>query len=285
MTPKSKPQQIVLITGTSRGIGYELAKLYGSLNYLTYATVRTLESATALKNLSLPNLKIAQMDITNDSEVNKVVNQIISEHGHIDILIGNAGKIVFGPIETVTINQAYKQFDVNVFGMMRLINAVAPHMREKKKGHIVFLGSSSGVECSPMFGIYSASKFALEALVYALACNLFPWNIGVSLIELNATATQITDKSLTLGANFKNQEDPYKTYTTKSLSLLKEIISNGTPPEKVAKYIKKITDKFKGNPRNQLRFMSSSSVESIYSSHLKDPLAKGWLNTAKEEWR
>ncbi|CAG1772095.1 partial tropinone reductase I, partial [uncultured bacterium] len=143
--------------------------------------------------------------------INQAVERILQQFGRIDVLINNAGYAVRGAIEEVPIEQAQQMFEVNVFGVMRVIQAVAPHMRQHQAGRIISISSIAGELVTPANGAYSATKFALEALNDALRLELKPFGIQVVLIEPGSIKTQF---HATVEANaqaiFANPASPYQ---------------------------------------------------------------------------
>lgn len=275
-------KKVILITGSARGIGFFTAIQLAEKGHIVYATVHNLKNSSKLLQTSqiLPNLKVRPMDITNDEEINTLAEEIIHEEKKIDILINNAAYILFGPIETIKISEAQKQFNVNLFGAIRTVQAFLPVMREKNSGHIIFIGSTSGVHCSAMYGYYSATKFATEAIAYALAINLFPWNIKVSLLEGSATKTDICNRSLKLGTVFQERNNPYQEYISNSLNFLKKIIKNGENPKDIAKFISQIID----DPEPRFRYFPTSRSRKIFEDILKDPEGNKIWKEAEEEY-
>ncbi len=170
--------QVVLITGCSTGIGRDLAQRLTQAGYTVVATARHLESLTDLEAaLKLP------LDVTHPDSINGAVAATLQQFGRIDVLVNNAGYAVFGAVEEISEKQAEGLFDVNVFGVMRMIRAVAPHLRRQKSGRIINISSIAGKLATPTNGAYSATKFALEALTDALRIELAPFGVQVVLVE------------------------------------------------------------------------------------------------------
>ncbi|PKP60857.1 short-chain dehydrogenase/reductase [Candidatus Atribacteria bacterium HGW-Atribacteria-1] len=176
----STRQKIVLITGSSSGIGKSTAKKLIKERYIVYATARRTER---LKELEDMGSKTMFLDVTDDKSMKKVVDTIISEQGKIDILINNAGYGSLGPIQNVSIEEAKHQFEVNVFGLAKLTQLVLPYMIKRRSGKIINISSVAGKVPSIMTGWYSASKFAVEALSDALRLEVKPFGIEVVIIE------------------------------------------------------------------------------------------------------
>jgi NAD(P)-dependent dehydrogenase (short-subunit alcohol dehydrogenase family) len=186
----------VLITGCSTGIGRATAVELTKRGFDVVATARKPET---LDELDVA-LRLA-LDVTSDASVAAAVEAA----GEIDVLVNNAGISVGGPIEKVPLDRAQALFETNVWGALRLIQATAPAMRERGRGAIVNVTSVAGRVVGPLNGIYSASKFALEALTEGLALELNHWGIRVIAIEPGYIDTAIGDNSI----DFGHDEPPY----------------------------------------------------------------------------
>jgi NAD(P)-dependent dehydrogenase (short-subunit alcohol dehydrogenase family) len=128
----SKNQRVAVVTGSSTGIGYETSLALANNGYLTYATVRDIQKSTEIERIAnvenIP-LKIVEMNVDNDKSVKDTIEKITREHGRIDILVNNAGYGLFGALEDLEMNEIKKQFETNVFGVIRVIQNVLPAMR------------------------------------------------------------------------------------------------------------------------------------------------------------
>ncbi len=173
-------RKTVLITGCSSGIGREAAKAFLDDGWKTYATARNTED---IEDLGEAGCETAELDVTEENQVRKVVERVITETGRIDCLVNNAGYGQTGPIEDVPTEAVHRQFDVNVYGPHRLIRAVLPHMRDRERGTIVNVSSVSGRVSHPGGGVYCGSKFALEAMSDALRSEVEPFDIDVAVVE------------------------------------------------------------------------------------------------------
>jgi NADP-dependent 3-hydroxy acid dehydrogenase YdfG len=147
-------------------------------NYTVVATARHLERLSDLVvALQLP------LDVTDPTSVASATEEVVRRFGRIDVLVNNAGYAVRGAVEDISVEQVQQMFDVNVYGVMRMIRAVVPHMRQQKEGRVITIGSLAGKLVLPVNGAYSATKFALEALSDAMRVELAPFGIQVVLIE------------------------------------------------------------------------------------------------------
>jgi NAD(P)-dependent dehydrogenase (short-subunit alcohol dehydrogenase family) len=172
------PSKIVLITGCSTGIGQDLARRLVLAGYTVVASARRPETLA-----DLPAALTLPLDVTDPASVASATAEVIRRFGRVDVLVNNAGYAVRGAVEEVSAEQVHDMFDVNVYGVMRMIRAVAPHMRQQKAGRIVNIGSVAGKLVLPVNGTYSATKFALEALSDALRFELALFGIQVVLVE------------------------------------------------------------------------------------------------------
>ncbi|MFY9491827.1 MAG: SDR family oxidoreductase [Mycobacterium sp.] len=167
----------VLVTGANRGIGLAITRHLSARGWDVYATAR---SEGALAELgTIPGVHPTRLDITDRASLDALAAQLPAK---LDGLVNNAGIIVNGPVEGLTLDDLSRQLDVNVTAQIGVTHAVLPKIRAAK-GRIVFISSVSGLIATPGTGAYNASKFALEALADALRMELRPWGIRVSLVE------------------------------------------------------------------------------------------------------
>nr|WP_279672534.1 oxidoreductase [Flexivirga meconopsidis] len=176
-----------MVTGASSGIGMATARKLASEGYAVYAAARRVER---MKELETQGITPIAMDVTDDASMRDGVDRILGETGRIDVLVNNAGYGSYGAIEDVPPEEARRQFDVNVFGLARLIQLVTPQMRERGDGYIVNVSSIGGKIYTPFGGWYHATKFAVEGLSDALRLELAPFGIKVVIIEPGAIDTE-----------------------------------------------------------------------------------------------
>lgn len=178
---------IILITGASSGIGYETAEKLAKEGHKVYGAARRMDKLDSLKGVGVVPI---YLDITNQESCTKVVDTIIKHEGRIDVLVNNAGYGSYGAVEDVSLDEAQRQFDVNLFGVARLTKLVLPYMRKQKFGRIINV-SSMGGRVTTYFGAwYHATKYALEAFSDALRMETKPFGIEVSLIEPGGIKTE-----------------------------------------------------------------------------------------------
>jgi NAD(P)-dependent dehydrogenase (short-subunit alcohol dehydrogenase family) len=170
-------QRVAVVTGASSGIGEAVAGQLASAGYRVFGASRS-TPANAVNGVD--HLAI---DVDDDSSVQAGVAEVLREAGRIDVLVNNAGYLCEGAIEDISITDAKAQFETNYFGVVRMILAVLPGMREHKQGHIITLSSLAGLVPVPFWGHYNASKFAVEGLMETLRHEVRPFGIQVAMVE------------------------------------------------------------------------------------------------------
>ncbi|AZM48200.1 short-chain dehydrogenase/reductase [Streptomyces sp. WAC 06738] len=179
--------KIALVTGASSGIGEATALKLQDLGYTVYGAARRTERLEPLADRGV--LPLA-MDVTDDASMRAGVERIITDSGRIDVLVNNAGYGSYGAIEDVPMDEARRQFEVNVFGAMRLAQLALPHMRAQHGGTIVNISSMGGKIHTPLGGWYHGTKFAIEALSDCLRMEAKPFGVDVVVIEPGGIATE-----------------------------------------------------------------------------------------------
>ena len=225
--------KVILITGCSTGIGRDLAQRLTQAGYLVVATARRAEALNGLQAaLKLP------LDVTQPDSINDAVGRTLRQFGQIDVLVNNAGYALRGALEEVSVEQVQEMFDVNVFGVLRLIQSVAPHMRKQGSGRIINISSIAGKLSTPANGAYSATKFALEALSDALRLELAPFGIQVVVIEAGAIKTHFDDTAQAHAQDIlSNSASPYQPLYQKSDQFAASMRQQEPGPEVVSQVI------------------------------------------------
>ena len=189
-------KRIWLITGVSSGLGKALAEAVISSGDFVIGTFRKESEVKAFNEKYGSRATGILLDVTDISSIDETIGQLVSSVGHIDVLVNNAGIGFIGAIEEASVEEVRTVFEVNFFGMFKLTQAVLPHMRARKSGQIVQISSHAGVKAFAGFGIYNASKFAMEGMSEALAQELSPLGIKVSIIEPGPFRTNFAGRSL-----------------------------------------------------------------------------------------
>ena len=190
-----KPLQTVLITGCSSGIGRATALLLAENGYRVLAGVRCAEHAAQLVSPDLPSLEPLLLDVTSDEDVAHAVEFVSSTSPNgLYALINNAGVGLPAAVELSTLDDVRQLLEVNTIAPLRMIQGCLPQLR-KAPGRVINMSSMNGTLALPMVGVYSASKFALEALSDTLRVELRPWKIPVTIIRPGQVRTSIFDKA------------------------------------------------------------------------------------------
>ena len=182
----AKHSKAVLITGGTDGLGKAGALLLAERGYRVFAAGRSVAKRAELDLLAKAKdlaIRTVEMDVCSDDSVAAAVRIVLAEAGAIDILINNAGVGYMATVEEIRLQDFKQQFETNVFGVLRVTQAVLPGMRERRSGRILMISSVAGLVSPPTYGAYSSSKHALEGLSNALRLELYPFGIPVVLIE------------------------------------------------------------------------------------------------------
>jgi len=228
-------KKVALITGTSAGMGKEIAKQLFTDGYIVYGAARRVDKMEDIRALGI---KVLPMDVADDVSIVSSINTIINTEGRIDVLINNAGFGSYGTIEEVPIDTARYQLEVNVFGAARLIQLVLPYMRAQHSGKIINITSIGGKLATPLGGWYHASKFALEGLSDSLRNEVKPFGIDVIVIEPGGIKTEwgsiATDNLKKISGN-----SAYKTLISKFDAAMSKAEKNGSEPKVIVDLVTK----------------------------------------------
>ena len=218
---------VALVTGASSGIGRATAKALQRAHYRVFGTSRR---AAAER---LDGVIMLSCDVTDDASVAKLVEEVLAKAGRIDLLVNNAGIGLLGAAEESSTAQAQALFDVNVFGVLRMTNAVLPTMRRQGKGRIVNLSSVQGFIPAPYFALYSSTKHAVEGYSESLDHELRPFGIRVVLVEPAYTRTSFE-------ANLATPDQLFDIYGSARAGMnvvVRKAMEKGDAPEVVAKTV------------------------------------------------
>jgi NAD(P)-dependent dehydrogenase (short-subunit alcohol dehydrogenase family) len=248
--------KVALITGCSTGIGRDLAQRLTQSGYTVVATARKAETLWDIQAaLKLP------LDVTQPESIQAAVDCVLQHFGRIDVLVNNAGYAVRGAVEEVPVEQTQQMFDANVFGVIRMIQAVVPHMRQQKAGRIINISSIAGKLVTPANGAYSASKFALEAISDALRLELAPFGIQVVLVEPGSIKTQF---HTTVEANaqeiFSNPHSPYQPLYDQYQKVTADMRQQEPGPEAVSLVVQQVIEASKPKARYLAGFPVSGKL-------------------------
>jgi NAD(P)-dependent dehydrogenase (short-subunit alcohol dehydrogenase family) len=189
-------RRVWLITGCSTGFGFELCKLVLAQNDLLVATSRNLDPLNDLRPNFDGQLLTLQLDVTDASNVKRVVAAAVQEFGRIDVLVNNAGYGLAGTLEEATDEELREQFETNLFGTLAVTRAVLPAMRQQRSGRILVISSIAGLVSNLGLCLYNGSKYALEGVFEGLAQDVGPLGIKVTIIEPGPFRTKFAGSSL-----------------------------------------------------------------------------------------
>ena len=250
-------QDVILITGASSGIGKSIAEYLVKFNYKVYGTSRH------PKQDIINGVRFLQLDVTQQESVLSAIDILIQKEGQIDYLINNAGVGITGPMEEIPEEEQKKIFETNFFGPLRVINAVLPHMRNRRSGFIINITSIAGYMGLPFRGFYSATKGALELSTEAYRMELKAFGIKVTNVAPGDFATNIA--SGRYHAPVK-KDSPYKEVYEMSLKLMDEHVDEGKDPDLMAKSVHTIMQK--SNPKIHYKVGDFTQKISVFLKHI-----------------
>ena len=254
-------KRVVIVTGSSSGIGFETCLMLARNGLTTYATMRDLHKSSMLRSIAdkekIP-LRCVQLDVTDDMSVKQAIETILNESHNIDILINNAGYGLSGALEDLLIDEIKLQFDTNFFGLIRATQSVLPIMRNQRSGIIVNISSGLGRFGIATSSAYASSKFAVEGLTESMSYELEPFGIKTILVEPGIIKTNFI-KAAVLAQKSKDPNSPYFQFMNNMDEGMKKLIENSESPEYVARVVlDAIND---SNPK--LRYLAGKDVEQI----------------------
>ena len=230
-------EKVALVTGSSSGIGFETALALARENYFTFASMRNTDKADKILEITKKenlNLEVIELDVDKAESIKSAVRKIQDKKGRIDVLVNNAGYLLAGCLEDVSMDELKAQFETNFFGVIRMIQETAPTMRKQGSGVIVNVSSLAGRIGFPGTPAYISSKFAVEGISECMRYELSPFGIKTIIIEPGVIKTNIFS---TMKLAKGKPDSPYKEITEKVMNGVKMMAEMGTPPEEVAKTI------------------------------------------------
>ncbi|RUM66046.1 MAG: SDR family NAD(P)-dependent oxidoreductase, partial [Sulfurimonas sp.] len=227
---------VVLITGATSGMGKLTAELLSKSGYCVYAGTRDSEA----KEIDGATLKPIYLDVTKTRSIQDAVAHIMAQEGRIDVLINNAGYGLLSTVEDATDDEMFRQFDVNVLGLLKVTRAVLPHMRQARHGVIINISSFLGKMGLPLLTHYNASKYAVEGITDSLRFETLPYNIRVHAIESGLFRTNFVHKGLAVNAQTTADDSPYKALVDHFVPMVAKAINDGPDPQPIAQAVKAI---------------------------------------------
>lgn len=260
----SVDQKVAIITGSSSGIGLDASVTLARNGFLTFATMRNLDKSSivraAAEKEKLP-IKVQQLDVTDDQSVSNAIQTIISEAGRIDVLVNNAGYGLIGAFEDLSIDEIKNQYETNLFGLIRVTQAVLPIMRRQKSGTIVNVSSGAGLFGYPGGSAYVSTKFAVEGISESISYELGQFGIKVALIEPGFIKTNFLN-AMAIANKAQDPSSPYAQMMQRVQTNSSEMAKNGSSVDVVSKAIlEAVTSK-----SSNLRYLAGKDVETWAAS-------------------
>ena len=248
----SSNRKVAVVTGSSSGIGYETSLTLARNGFLTYATMRNLNKSGNIKSVADKeklSLKIVQLDVTDDGSVKNAMQSIIAEASRIDVLVNNAGYPLNGAFEDLAMEEIKAQYETNLFGVIRVIQAALPLMRKQKSGIIVNI--SSGVVTIGGFpggSAYVSTKFAIEGLSKSMAYELEPFGIKVVLVEPGVIRSDFIN-NVVAAKKSQDPNSPYAQFMQNVAASLQHMLEGGSSADVVAKVVLKAVTSENPSPK------------------------------------
>ena len=217
-----------LVTGVTSGIGREIAQLLAERGARVFGTVRNPQSTSPI-----PGVEIVPMEVTDDASVNEAVQRVVQKAGPVQFLVNNAGYSLMGALEETSVAEARQQFETNFFGVLRVTNAILPEMRQQGAGRIVNISSVVGFLPSPYWGIYAASKHAVEGYTETLDHEIRRFGVRALLVEPAYTRTKLSGNTRFA----KNTLAAYAVEQKRVIEATQQKIERGDDPRMVAEAV------------------------------------------------
>jgi NAD(P)-dependent dehydrogenase (short-subunit alcohol dehydrogenase family) len=242
--------EVVLVTGATSGIGKATAELLAASGYRVFGTSRDPAGKTA------SGYELLQLEVSSDESVAACVRAVVDRTGgRIDVLHNNAGTGIIGAAEEVSPEEALRLFQINFFGVMRMTNAVLPHMRARRSGKIINMSSSGGVAALPFAALYCATKFALEGYTEALRHELRPLGIAAVVVAPGPVSTPAGEKAMRASRVIED----YAGRRARADEMSVRGIRNGMDPRRVAEAILRVVRASWPSPRYPVGLQSSAT--------------------------
>jgi len=257
---------VAVVTGSSGGIGLATSLALSRNGYLTYATMRNLAKRDSIQSIAekqyLP-IRTVQLDVTDENSVKNAIQSILSESGRIDLLVNNAGYGLTGAFEDIGIDEIKALYETNLFGVIRVTQAVLPTMRKQGSGRIINISSGAGRIGYPGGSAYVSSKFALEGLSESMAFEVEQFGIRTVLVEPGFIRTNFAENM----AIAKKAQDPNSPYSQMMMQMMsssyrRRMIENASDADLVASVIVEAATAKEPN----LRYLAGKDVQQMVAA-------------------
>jgi NAD(P)-dependent dehydrogenase (short-subunit alcohol dehydrogenase family) len=233
--PEPRTRLFIMVTGAAGGIGWATASHLADAGHIVFAA-DCRESTLQALAAEQPNAHSIALDVTDQPSIDHAVDQVqTATGGHgLDVLVNVAGTMILGPVEVVPEALVQRQFQVNVFGLLAVTRAFLPWMRQRGAGRIVNVSSVLGRFALPGSGLYSASKFALEAMSDALRMELAPFGVRVVLVEPGVIDTALYERAAASLSDYDAALQPYRSTWPAGFGFPEQLLRSAAPPEDIA---------------------------------------------------
>jgi NAD(P)-dependent dehydrogenase (short-subunit alcohol dehydrogenase family) len=261
-------QKTAVVTGASSGFGRATAEAFAANGWRVYGTMRNVATtnAEAAGQLRSKGVEVVELDVTSDASVDAAAHTILGQAGNVDVLVNNAGTGFFGVQEAFTPQAVERQFATNVVGPLRVNRAFLPAMRARGSGLVIYVSSIVGRLIIPFGGIYTASKWALEALAENSLYELAPFGVDVAIVQPGAFATEIFSKIVS--ADDTERVAAYGEVAKSAEARVQSILSTsaGRDPGDVARAILTLANQPAGSRAFRTVVPQNAAVEAINDS-------------------
>ena len=263
-SPNNQQLSVAVVTGSSSGIGLAASLALAKNGYLTYATMRNLAKRDSIQSVAekehLP-VRTVQLDVTDENSVKNAIQSILSESGRIDLLVNNAGYGMTGAFEDIGMDEIKSLYETNVFGVIRVTQAVLPIMRKQGSGRIINISSGAGMIGYPGGSAYVSSKFALEGLSESMAYEIEQFGIRTVLVEPGFVRTKIGE-NMAISKKTQDPNSPYSQMMQMMSSNQERMLENGSDADLVASVVAEAAIAKEPN----LRYLAGKDVHQMMAS-------------------
>src|ERR687898_3352212 len=263
-SPNNQQLSVAVVTGSSSGIGLAASLALAKNGYVTYATMRNLAKQDSIQSVAekehLPG-RTVQLDVTDENSVKNAIQSILSESGRIDLLVNNAGYGLTGAFEDVGIDEIKALYETNVFGVIRVTQAVLPIMRKQRSGRIINISSGAGRVGYPGGSAYVSSKFALEGLSESMAYEIEQFGIKTVLVEPGFVKTNFGE-NIVIAKKTQDPNSPYSQMMQMMSSIRGKMLENASDADFVAGVVVEAATAKEPN----LRYLAGKDVQQIVAA-------------------
>jgi NAD(P)-dependent dehydrogenase (short-subunit alcohol dehydrogenase family) len=263
-SPNNQRALVAVVTGSSSGIGLATSIALARNGYLTYATMRNLAKRDSIQSIADKqhlSIRVVQLDVTDENSIKSAIQSILSEAGRIDLLVNNAGYVLTGAFEDIGINEIKALYETNVFGVIRVTQAVLPIMRKQGSGRIINISSGAGRIGYPGGSAYVSSKFALEGLSESMAFEVEQFGIRTVLVEPGFVRTKIGE-NMAISKKIQDPNSPYSQMMQMMSSNQERMLENGSDADLVASVVAEAATAKEPN----LRYLVGKDVQQMMAA-------------------